>query len=80
MSRAEAAEPDGPNLDSLRPGSLIRRALFGLFVMFLGTFGAAWLFHSSINSSTVTAPQLKPSIVDQATGNTGRPYTTVQAK
>jgi hypothetical protein len=38
--------------DSLRPGSLLRRAMFGLLALTLGIFGAAWLFHSSIQPTS----------------------------
>jgi hypothetical protein len=30
----------------------LRRALFGLLALSLGIFGAAWLFHSSIQPAT----------------------------
>lgn len=51
----ESSFPDSQTLPvTSKRGSVLRRALFGLVVLFFGTFGAAWLFHASI-SATPTA-------------------------
>ncbi|HUS96705.1 MAG TPA: hypothetical protein VMX97_08210 [Hyphomicrobiaceae bacterium] len=64
---------------NLRPASLIRRALVGLFVLFFGTFGAAWLYHSSINSSTAETVRDQPAATAQAENGRAAPILRVRA-
>lgn len=43
---------------SLSASSLLRRAVFGLVVLFVGTFASAWLYDTTIkaNAATETVP------------------------
>jgi ferric-dicitrate binding protein FerR (iron transport regulator) len=64
---AERAAPD-----SLRPRSLLRRALFGLLALAVGIFGAAWLFHSSIEPTSTARAAAFETSPHKAPGGAGQ--------
>ena len=53
---------------SLQPASLWKRAIAGLLVLFLGTFGAAWLYHVAIDVDA-NAAQSAVTSADRISGS-----------